>query len=314
MILKGLAGLFLLPVIVSAAAFPADAPLYTLKQVGPGIFAAIATEHSRAGANASFIIGPNGVAVVDTFEDAAAAKKLLEDIQAKTNLPVKFVVNTHYHLDHVAGNGVFADAGASVVAQHNVRGWLRTENLKFFGDKITPEQRQMVESLALPDVVYQDALDLYLGTRLVKVRFYPGHTGGDSVVAVPDANVVMCGDLFWKRTIPNLIDASTKSWVETLEKLLAKYPTAVFVPGHGDVGGAADVQAFHDYIADLRSTIEQAQGVGKAGPNLMDTVFPIMQQKYGSWDFFNFFEKRNIEDTAAELKGVKRIPTPAPVD
>jgi cyclase len=292
----------------------AEAPLYSLKQVGDGIFAAIATEHSKAGANASFIIGKDGVVVVDTFEDADAAKKLLEDIRAKTNLPIKFVVNTHYHLDHVAGNAVFADAGAIIIAQRNVYGWLHTENLKFFGDKITPEQKQMVESLALPNLTYEDGVDLYLGPRRIAVRFYPGHTGGDSVVAVPEANVVICGDLFWKRTIPNLIDASTKSWTETLEKLRAQYPLATFVPGHGDVGGAADLQAFHDYLVDLREAVQKAQTAGKAGSSLVDAVMPTMQQKYGSWDFFNFFEKRNIEQTEAELKGLKRLPKPSPAD
>ena len=70
--------------------------------------------------------------MVDTFENPAAAEKLLAVIREKTPVPVRFVVNTHYHLDHVAGNGVFAAAGATVLAQQNVRRWERTENMKFF--------------------------------------------------------------------------------------------------------------------------------------------------------------------------------------
>jgi len=96
-----------------------------------------------------------------------------------------------------------------VVAHRNVRAWLRTENLKFLGDAIKPEDKARVQALKLPDVVYDDHLELYLGKRLLQVRFLRGHTGGDSVVYVPDARVLFGGDLLWKDPVPNLVDAST---------------------------------------------------------------------------------------------------------
>ncbi len=130
---------------------------------------------------------------------------------AKIALPIRFVVNTHYHIDHVNGNDVFAGAGATIVAHRNVRAWMRSENLKFWTDPIPPEIRARVQSLTLPDVVYDDQIDLYLGTRTLEVRYYAGHTGSDSVVFVPDARVVFCGDLLWKNHFPNLIDATTES-------------------------------------------------------------------------------------------------------
>ena len=75
----------------------------------------------------------------------------------------------------------------------------------------------MVEALVLPDMVYTDAVDIYLGTRQIQVRYMLGHTGGDSVVTVPDADVVFAGDLVWQKHLPNLIDATTSDWVKTLE-------------------------------------------------------------------------------------------------
>ena len=129
------------------------------------------------------------------------------------------MVNTHYHLDHTGGNAAFAEAGATILAHRNLRAWERTENLKFFKDP-KPEERAMVESLVLPDMVYSEAVDLYLGSRLVQVRYMLGHTGGDSVVIVPDADVVFGGDLVWQKHLPNLIDASTAPWIRTLDKLL----------------------------------------------------------------------------------------------
>ncbi len=306
----------------AADPFAADPADFTLKKIAEGIYAAIGSDGGRAGSNASFIVGSNGVVVVDTFEDAAPARDLLAEIRKVTNLPVRFVINTHYHLDHTGGNAVFAQAGATILAHRNVRGWVRTENLKFFRDP-KPEQKAMVESLAQPDMVYTDAVDIYLGTRQIQVRYMLGHTGGDSVVIVPDANVVMAGDLVWQKHLPNLIDATTSDWVKTLEKLLADHPTATYVSGHGDVATVNDVRDFHDYLVTLREAVAKAQAAGKTDQALVDAVLPQLQEKYGKcdvpsssscWGFFKPFSTRNIMQTAAELNGTKKVPVPADKD
>jgi cyclase len=195
------------------------------------------------------------------------------------------------------------------VAQRNLRGWLRTENMKFFGATPKPEDKARVESLVLPDMVYSDAVDIYLGSRLVQVRYMLGHTGGDSVVLVPDANVVFAGDLVWQKHLPNLIDATTSDWVKTLEKLLAEHPSATFVSGHGDVATPDDVRDFHDYLVALRDAISQAQAAGKSGQQLVDAVSAQLKDKYGQLGFQAFLP-RNIQQTAAELAGTKKVPMP----
>lgn len=298
----------LLCVIPSCFSFAQNAPDFTVKKVGEGVYAAISPDRSKAGSNAGFIVGSNGVLVVDTFVDVAPAKELLQEIRKVTDLPIRFVVNTHYHLDHTGGNAVFAAAGAIIVAHRNVRSWLRTENMKFFPDQ-KPEQKARVESLVLPDEVYNDAVDLYLGSRLIQVRYMLGHTGGDSVVFVPDADVIFGGDLVWQKHLPNLIDATTADWVKTLEKLLAEHPSATFVSGHGDVATPQDVRDFHDYLVTLRDDIAQAQAAGKSGQELTDSVSAQLKDKYSQWGFQQFIP-RNIQQTAAELKGEKKVPTP----
>src|SRR5215472_16725218 len=172
-----------------------DAPYFTVKKLAEGVYAAINPDGGKAGSNAGFVVGSTGVVVIDTFLTPASARDLLAEIRKVTNLPIRFVVNTHYHLDHTGGNSVFAEAGATILAHRNVRAWLRTENLKFFGPNPKPEDKARVESLTLSDMVYADAVDIYLGARLVQVRYMLGHTGGDSVIIVPDANVVFGGDL-----------------------------------------------------------------------------------------------------------------------
>jgi glyoxylase-like metal-dependent hydrolase (beta-lactamase superfamily II) len=288
----------------------AQNPDFTVKKISEGVYAAIAVDRGRAGSNAGFIIGTNGVVVVDSFEDVAPARDLLAEIRKVSSLPIRFVVNTHYHLDHTGGNAVFAKEGATILAQRNLRGWLRTENLKFFGPTPKPEAKAQVEALVLPDMVYTDAVDIYLGARKVEVRYMLGHTGGDSVITVPDANVVFGGDLIWQKHLPNLIDATTSDWVKTLEKLLADHSTATFVSGHGDVATVGDVRDFHDYLVALRDAVAKAQSAGKSGQELTDAVLPQVKDKYGEWGFFDAFSKRNIAQTAAELKGEKKVPVP----
>ena len=285
---------------------------FSLQDLGSGAWAAIdnsAAKPDLAGSNAGFVIGPEAVLVVDTFESSAAAQKMLEAIREKTNLPVRYVVNTHYHLDHVAGNEVFAKSGATVMAQDNVRPWMRTENLKFFGEKITPKQREWVDNLYLPDVTYAQGATAYIGINRGEVlRFRPGHTGGDTIIYDAQANVVFCGDLFWNHALPNLIDASTKEWIETLNVLLHDYRSAKFVPGHGEkVGDASDVRAFRDYLVFLRQAVSRAQADGASGADVLKVVLPQVIESYGKWAFFDFAGP-GIQQTDEELRHLKKLP------
>lgn len=299
---------------------------FTLHEVGPNVWAAIDIG-GHAGSNSGFVIGDDGVAVIDTFQHEEAAGTLLAEIRKKTSLPIKFVINTHYHLDHVAGNGVFARAGAVVMAQRNVRAWIHTENLKFFGSKITPAQKAMVEGYFAPELVYDSGVTLFLGTREVIVRSYPGHTGGDSVVTVPGAtgghDVVFCGDIFWNHLLPNLIDANTKALTETLASLSGigaessggasrTTDATVYVPGHGEVGNVQDLETFRGYLVDLRAMVAAPVKQGKEGDALVTAVMPELKAKYGQWGIFQHFATPNILLTAEELRGTKRVPQPVP--
>ena len=283
---------------------------YNLQKVGDRIWAAISTDTGKSDGNAGFVIGDDGIAVIDTFEDPAPARDLLADIHKISNLPIKFVVNTHYHLDHVNGNGVFAAEGAAIVAHRNVRAWARSENLKFFGPNPKPEQKALVEAITLPTVVHDGAVDLYLGSRRVTVRFYPGHTGGDSVVSIPDAKVVFCGDLLWKEHIPNFIDANTPAWIKTLDAFPADYGVNTWVPGHGGPAMVEDIATFREYIVDVRTWVANARAEGKSGDALVKSVLPEVRAKYGKWGYFDELASAGIQETAEELAGTKKVPVP----
>jgi cyclase len=298
--------------LVSCGSVWADPPkaYFTLHEIGQGVWAAVSVPGSHAGGNSGFVVGSDGVLVIDTFQTPEAAQALLDAIHKTTSQPVRYVVNTHYHLDHVAGNGVYALAGAMVMAQENVRTWERIENLKFFGEAPKPEDRKTVESLTLPTLTYRDGLVIYLGDRKVVVRVLPGHTGGDSAVIVPDARVIFTGDLFWNHCLPNLIDADTAQQIASNDTFLKDYPDATFVPGHGEVGHAVDVKDFRDYLAALRKAVADARAHGKSGQALADTILPGLKKQYGDWNYFDYFVQHNIEQTEAELAGTKKRPVP----
>jgi cyclase len=304
----------------TAAQGPPEPP-FTLKAVGPGVWAAIDNPRAQAssGANAGFVIGEDSVAVIDTFASLDAARQLLAEIRKLTTLPVRFVINTHHHPDHVAGNRIFVHAGAVVFAQRHVREWIHSENLAMMTaaaaaahDIVAPEQKTLVEAFAAPAAVYDEAVDLYLGSRGVHVRTFPGHTGGDSVVLIPDAKIAFAGDLFWRNSLPNTIDASTKPWIDTLSTLAKDEAGYLFVPGHGDVGNARDVAAFRDYLVTLRKLVTDARAHGSSDAAVVETVMPPLTRQYGHWDHFKIFAQPNILEMDAELTGRKRIPGARP--
>lgn len=305
--------LFAATAVAASAQTPETLP-FTLQPLGHGVYAAIDDAKGDAGANAGFVIGDDGVLVVDTFENEKAARALLSEIRRLTPLPIRFVLNTHYHLDHVAGNKIFQDAGAVVIAHKNVPDWIHTENLKFFGKDIKPEQKAEVENLGAPNRTYDDAMTLSLGSREIEVRHLLGHTGGDSVVRIPDAKVTFWGDLFWRATLPNLIDATTSDWSKTLtvDAAFRMQFEGTEVPGHGDVGTIDDVAAFAGYLDNLRGWVKAAEAGKNSGDDLIAAVLPEVAKKYGKWQFFDYFAKSNIKDMDAELRGAKRKPGDAP--
>src|SRR6204780_2181054 len=309
---RALAAALLVSAGLGAFAASAAVPDFRLQKIGPGIWAAVVNDEGLAGGNAGFVIGDDGVAVIDTFQDPRPARVMLAEIRKLTPLPIRFVVNTHYHLDHVNGNDVFAAAGATIVAHRNVRAWMRTENIKMLDPPVTPEKKARVESLTLPTVVYDSHLDLYLRSRRINVRYYPGHTGGDSVVWIPDAHVVFCGDMLWKQHVPNLIDASTKAWVESLDAMQKDYGPSTWVPGHGGIANAQDVLTFRKYLADLRTNVRLEAAAGKSGDALVQALLPGLKSTYGKWGFFNDYAGIGIQQTAQELLGTKRLPPSPP--
>jgi cyclase len=326
----------LLPILIVALAVPAPKAEdnFTLNKVADGVYAAVAKTGGLATGNAGFVVGDEGVLMVDTFLTPAAVEDLLAVIAAETKQPIKYAVNTHYHLDHTGGNQVLAARGVPIIAHEKLTEWQTVKNRRFLpvadelqkrreaaakqlseipadqADKRAPVERQLRRFDALltikltnPSVTFAaGTVRLHLGKREVILFTLPGHTGGDVLAYVPDANVVFMGDMGWRKTLPNLVDATVNDWITSLDGLLGQYPNAKFVPGHGEVATAADIREFRDYLDDLRTRVKQAIANGLTIEQAKEQL--KLPEKYKEFGFQNFAAP-NVEDMYKELKGTK---------
>jgi cyclase len=282
---------------------------FRIVPVGTGSFAAVAKEGDRSSVgNAGFVVGSTGVLVVDTFATEDAARELLAEIRKATSQPIRWVVNTHYHFDHLGGDAVFRREGAVIVSQENVRRWTRTENLKW-RKEISDADRAMRDALVLPDVTFADGVTLQLGGLSAQVLFRAGHTGGDCIVRIPESDVVFGGDLFWNATVPNTVDANTAAWIETLDGLVRAYPSANFVAGHGEPGRALAVRFFRDYLGTLRQVVARDIERKLSGQALGEDAVQTLKPRYGAWTWFEQFAQANALQAEQEMRGTKKTAT-----
>ncbi|HET6862447.1 MAG TPA: MBL fold metallo-hydrolase, partial [Pyrinomonadaceae bacterium] len=114
---------------------------FKLTPVANGIFAATALPGGLASGNAGFVVGDDGVLIIDTFFTPAAVEELIDAINTQTKQPIKYVVNTHYHLDHTGGNQVFVARGIPILAHDKVIEWQTTRNRKFLPEKDALDKR-----------------------------------------------------------------------------------------------------------------------------------------------------------------------------
>jgi glyoxylase-like metal-dependent hydrolase (beta-lactamase superfamily II) len=318
-----------------ATASPKAEDDFQLVQVADGVYAAIAKSGGLASGNAGFVIGDDGVVIFDTFFTPAAIEELIGEIQKLTNKPIKYAVNSHYHLDHTGGNQVLAARGIPIIAHDNVMQWQTTKNKRFLpapeelqkrkadaekqlsdtpaeqADRRAQLERQirrldamMAIKLTNPTKTFSSGtMELKLGKRKVILATLPGHTGGDVFAFVPDANVVFMGDLGWSRTLPNLVDATVNDWIPTLDKILKDHPAAKYIPGHGNVATGAEMRDFRDYLEDLRARVKRGIADGLTVDQAKQQL--TLPEKYKSLAFQNFATP-NVEDMYKELKGTKQ--------
>ncbi len=273
-----LAAALVLRVAPSAAELPGER-MYQSVEVGPGVYAFVAAETNGPipSGNVVAVIGDDGVLVVDSGRFPTLARRMVTEIRRKTDKPVRYLVHTHWHLDHIAADSVFRDAFPEMtfVSTDFTRrkmvekqipyleslvktdeGYVRyleervasgkrrdgspmpEEVKRYLASQVTDIRLEMAElgqaRVVEPGLTFDHELTIHLGKREVRVTFLGrGNTEGDAVVYVPDAKVVVTGDLLVS-PVPYGYGCHPAEWIRTLDALTA-IDAAAIVPGHGAV-------------------------------------------------------------------------------
>jgi cyclase len=218
---------------------------------------------SGPGGNVAVLNGADGKFVVDTFV-LPAWPKLKEALDAIGNAPVKTVINTHWHFDHVDNNASLHAAGATVLAHENTKKRMsETHDLPVLGLHFPPSPTE-----ALPQQTFTGTHRLQANREtLLLEHLAPAHTDTDVFVHFQRANVIHMGDTFFNGIYP-YIDASTggkvNGMIAAADKVLplANDSTKI-IPGHGPLGGKAELVKFRDMLVTTRDRVQKLKSAGK---------------------------------------------------
>jgi cyclase len=264
------------------------------------------------GGNVGFLVGPDAVLVVDSqFKDMAPG--IVEQIKNVTDKPIKYLVNTHHHGDHVGGNETFRPI-AVIIAHDNVRKRMlaspesilrdspaqvaearkagNEERAKQLEEQIEWARRVKVEEIPAPVVTYDSELRIHVGGETIQVwHTPPAHTDGDSVVFFQNAKVLHMGDLFFHKVVP-FIDVksggSPAGYLRALDAVIARAPADVTViPGHGEVTNLDGVRGMRQYVSDLIAAARKAKASARTKEQFLAEVdLPAYREYQGYGDRF----------------------------
>ncbi len=259
-------------------------------------------DNAGAIANVGFIIGTEAIAVIDTGGSACDGSRLRAAIRARSQLPIKFVINTHMHPDHVFGNAAFVADGPTFIGHHNLARALAARGAHYL-----EANRDIMGAAALagteiiaPGLPVEDPIEIALGGTTLEIVAHPtGHTDNDLTVFDRRTRTLWTGDLVFLEHLP-VVDGSLKGWLAVMDAL-KKIPALRAVPGHGPVSvpwprGVADQER---YLAVL---VEDLRGLIATGRSMNDAIAVAAESERDKWLLFDEFNARNASVGFAELE------------
>lgn len=261
---RGLACLVVLAVLF-VSNIPAYAQPGSVKSIAPGVYVWQGDRDKREPANCMWVIFKDYVLVVDA-NFPWGAREILPQIQATTDKPIRFVLNTHYHGDHAYGNAIFVDAGAIIVNSEATDKEARSEGAAGWAKWNDPTHSLKDTREEFATLTFSDRLVFDDGTQRVEfIRLGPAHSRGDTVAYLPKQHIVATGDLCvtWAHG-NNTGDAggSYTGWLAALDKMMTWGVTTV-VPGHGPIAGAQALSEERSYLDGMWTKVQSAKAAGE---------------------------------------------------
>ena len=255
-----------------------------VRELAPGVFYYFGDELRHRSANCVWVVFQEYVVVVDA-NYPWAAKEILQEIRKTTSKPVRFVLNTHYHHDHSFGNGVFAEAGATVVSTTSTANEMKTLGKKEWSNNYSGQPLDGYTQV-FPSMTFDSTLVFDDGSHRIEfIRMGPAHTQGDAVVYLPNENILITGDLFvngnpWGNNVADP-HADYDRWLKVLDVLL-KWKVKTIVPGHGELTTAATLAIQRNYLADMLAQVRQCIKAGKTADETVKSVNLNAHPGYGA--------------------------------
>jgi cyclase len=249
-----------------------------MQEVGDGVFAYVQETGGWCVNNAGVLLEPHRATVIDTAATESRARRLRSALAELTDAPPRLLINTHFHGDHTFGNAVVAGRDAVIVAHERARQEMAEAGLGLTG--LWPHVDWGRIDVRLPDVTYRDSLTLHLGDRRAElIHVGPAHTTNDTVVWLPEQQVLFAGDVLMSGCTPFTLMGSVRGSLRAVERLRALGPRTV-VGGHGPVCGP---EVLDETAAYLEWTLRTARDGLAAGLSPAETAREVGAGPFAEW-------------------------------